>query len=48
MGIYVLSYEHLSCVLNKLLYSETKIESIPKHVQLISGGVAGKHKLQIL
>jgi len=31
----------------KLSHSETKVDSMPKHVQIISGGVAGKQQLQI-
>ncbi|XP_022173686.1 solute carrier family 25 member 45-like [Myzus persicae] len=41
MGIYVLSYEHLCSIMMQLSYSETKIESMPIHVQIMSGGVAG-------
>lgn len=45
MGIYMLIYEHMCCTLMKLLNNETKtknkIKSIPKGVQLISGGLAG-------
>ncbi|CAI6359216.1 unnamed protein product [Macrosiphum euphorbiae] len=41
MGIYMLSYEHLCSMLTKLSYSEIKKESMPMHVQIVSGGIAG-------
>ena len=47
MGIYVLSYEHLCSMLMKLSYSETNVESMPKQVQIMSGGLAGKQQLTI-
>lgn len=37
----MLSYEHLCSMLTKLPYSETKNDSMPKYVQILSGGVAG-------
>lgn len=39
----MLSYEHLCSMLTKLSYSETKDESMPKYVQIVSGGVAGRY-----
>lgn len=44
MGIYVLSYEHVCSMLMKLSHSETKVELMPKYVQIMSGGVAGKQQ----
>lgn len=41
MGIYMLSYEHLCSMLVKRSYSETNKDHMPKHVQIISGGIAG-------
>lgn len=42
----MLTYEHVCCMLMKLSNNEnkteTKIKSIPKFVQIMSGGVAGK------
>lgn len=44
MGVYFLAYEHLCCVLKKLWYhSEIKNKTMPKHIQLIAGGLAGKY-----
>jgi len=31
-------------MLMKLLHSETKVESMPKYVQIMSGGVAGEQQ----
>lgn len=43
MGVYMLSYEHFCCMLKKLSYSEKNEESMPIHVQIIAGGLAGNH-----
>jgi len=37
----MLSYEHLCSMLVKLSNSETTKEKMPKHVQIMSGGIAG-------
>lgn len=42
----MLTYEHVCCMLMKLSKNENKtemkIKSIPKFVQIMSGGIAGK------
>lgn len=48
MGIYMLTYEHVCCMLKKLSYFETsttitKKESMPKSIQILSGGIAGNY-----
>lgn len=37
----MLSYEHLCSMIVKLSYSETNKGYMPKHVQIMSGGIAG-------
>lgn len=45
LGIYMVTYEHACCLLKTLLYNEaitnTKKGEMPKHIQLLSGGIAG-------
>lgn len=46
MGIYMLTYEHFCCLMKKLWHDEShtdlKKEPMPRYIQIISGGVAGK------
>lgn len=42
MGIYMVTYEHMCCVLKEFWPNETtKNEAIPKQIQMVSGGMAG-------
>lgn len=42
MGIYMVTYEHMCCVLKKSWHNgTTKNEAIPKQIQMVSGGMAG-------
>lgn len=53
MGVYMLSYEHVCSMLKKLSYDKRPIEmkkdSMPKYIQIISGGIAGNdHDISII
>lgn len=54
MGIYMLTYEHTCCTLQKLFHIETVIENRTKNEpmtklnQIISGGIAGINKFEML
>lgn len=45
LGVYMLVYEHLSCILKQVIEisTDTKTEPMPKFAQLIAGGLAGNY-----
>lgn len=45
LGVYMLVYEHFSCVLKQMIENptDTETELMPKVAQLIAGGLAGKY-----
>lgn len=47
MGTYMLTYEHVCCMLKRLSYFDNKSEktkknSMPGYIQILSGGLAGE------